>query len=192
MIYNNVIYYRSTASNFLTQITELKRVVNDFKTSMKNKPLSLLDLDSRMFILNNSMDSINSYLRISNQINQKYIISPYQKAFSLNLHMLKLTIEESKLLKLIIATMKEIERGNYLEIRNNVLDGQIKKIVMNIEKVEEILEEFLLKKGILNKCKNAIRNDSFGSLYQFKIELLSRFKCDEIKINTDDKVELDA
>ncbi len=38
-----------SAMNFQTQILELKRVINDFKTTTKNKSMSLLDLDSRLF-----------------------------------------------------------------------------------------------------------------------------------------------
>jgi hypothetical protein len=106
--------------------------------------------------------------------------------------MLKLTIEESKIIKLISATIKELEKGFYIELRSEDLDNYIKKINLNIHNVEEILDEFLLKKGIFNKIKNLIWNDTFGSLYQFKIELLNRFNCEEVKITTNDNVKLDA
>jgi hypothetical protein len=44
-----ILKHRTTAASFNTQILELKRVMTDFKSNTKNKPLSLLDLDSRLF-----------------------------------------------------------------------------------------------------------------------------------------------
>lgn len=154
--------------------------------------MSLLDLDSRLFIIQNAMDSVLSYLRISNSINEKYMSSSYQKLLSLNLHNLKLNVDESKIIRMIQASMREIEKGPQVDLRNPTLDGYIKKIVSNLEAIEEILDAFLLKKGILNKCKNILFNDTFGSLYQFKIELLNRFNCEEIKVITPDNIPLDG
>jgi hypothetical protein len=138
------------------------------------------------------MDSIVSYLRISNSIDHKYSLSKYQKVLSLNLHMLKLSLDESKLIRLLESGMRELESGNYVEIRNPFLDGFIKKMNNNLCKIEEIVDEFLLKKGYFSILKNFLFNDTFGSLYQFKIELLNRFNCEEVKINTVDKIKLDA
>lgn len=138
------------------------------------------------------MDSIVSYLKISNLINQKYKISNHQKLFSLNLHNLKLMIDESKIIKLLEASMKELEKEGYIEVRGVVLDNYIKKIMFNIDRIDETLKEFQLQKGILNRLRNMLFNDTFGSLYQFKVELLNRFDCEEVKITTEDDVSLDA
>jgi hypothetical protein len=154
--------------------------------------MSLLDLDSRLFIIQNAMDSVISYLRISNSINEKYMSSSYQKLLSLNLHNLKLNVDESKIIRMIQTSMREIEKGPQVDLRNPTLDGFIKKIVSNLETIEEILDAFLLKKGFLNKCRNVLFNDTFGSLYQFKIELLNRFNCEEIKVITSDNISLDG
>jgi hypothetical protein len=138
------------------------------------------------------LDSINSYLKINNTIDHKYSISKSQKLLSLNLHMLKLTIEESKITKMIEATMRELQKGTYVEIRGEVLDGHIKKITTNIEKVEDNLDDFMLKKGFASKVYNFITNDMFGSLRQLKVEILNRYNCEEVKITTHDNITLDA
>jgi hypothetical protein len=154
--------------------------------------MSLLDLDSRLFIIQNAMDSVISYLRISNSINQKYNTSSYQKRLSLNLHNLKLNVEESKITRMIQTSMRELEKSSQVDLRNTNLDGYIKKIVSSLEAIEEVLDGFLLKKGLFNNCKNLLFNDTFGSLYQFKIELMNRFNCEEVKINTYDNITLDG
>lgn len=111
---------------------------------------------------------------------------------SLYLHMLKQTIDESKLIKMIEVTMRESERGTYVELRGPLLDSSIKKIIVGIEKVENLLDEFMLKKGFVSKIKNLIYNDAFGSLFQFKMEIINRFNCEEVKITTDDNIILDC
>jgi len=45
----NNIYYRNAAKNFESQLSELKRVINDFKSKNNSKPLSIYDFDSRLF-----------------------------------------------------------------------------------------------------------------------------------------------
>jgi hypothetical protein len=160
----------------------------------------MLDLDSRLYskiysyflVINNTLDSIDSYLRINNTINQKYAISKFQKHLSLNLHMLKLTIEESKLIKIIETSMKEIKKAGYVETRGEVLDNYIKKISANIDVIEDNLNDFMLKKGLWSKVYNFMMNDMFGSLRQLKVELLNRYNCEEVKITTQDKIVLDA
>jgi hypothetical protein len=106
--------------------------------------------------------------------------------------MLKLTLDESKICKLIEATIKELERGTYIELRGQILDNYIKKIMNNIEKVEDVLNQFLLKKGFFRNLKNLCFNDTFGSLRQFKVELINRYNCEEVTITTSDKINLDA
>lgn len=109
----------------------------------------------------------------------------------LNLHMLKLSIDDSKLVKIILTAVKELEKNRFQEIRGDTLDVSLRRIINNIEKVEEILNEFQLKGGKFNKLKNIIFNDTFGSLKQFKIELENRFNCTEVKIPTSDKTIID-
>jgi hypothetical protein len=103
--------------------------------------------------------------------------------------MLKLSIDDSKIVKIILATVKDIQKSqnNFHEIRGESLDISLRRIISNIEKVEEILDNFLLKgKGKLKNLRNLLFNDTFGSLKQFKIELENRFNCNEIKLNTKD------
>jgi hypothetical protein len=45
--------------------------------------------------------------------------------------MLKLSFEESKIIRLIESAMKDLERNKYSEIRSSILDSYIKKM-MNI------------------------------------------------------------
>jgi len=142
-------------------------------------------------VINNSIESIISYLKINNYINETKNISKYQKAMCLNLHMLKLSIDDSKLVKIILNSVKELEKSRYQEIRCEALDISLRRIVSNIEKVEEILKEFQLQGNKFSKLKNIFFNDTFGSLNQFKIELENRFNCEEIKIPTPDNAIID-
>ena len=130
-------------------------------------------------------------MKINNYINETNNISEYQKAMCLNLHMLKLSIDDSKLVKIILNAVKELEKSRYQEIRCEALDVSIRRIVNNIEKVEEILKEFQLQGSKFSKIKNVLFNDTFGSLKQFKIELENRFNCVEVKIATPDKAIID-
>lgn len=130
-------------------------------------------------------------MKINNYINETNNISQYQKAMCLNLHMLKLSIDDSKLVKIILGAVKELEKSIYQEIRCEALDVSLRRIVTNIEKVEEILKEFQLEGNNFKKIKNIMFNDTFGSLSQFKIELENRFNCIEVKIPTPDKAIID-
>lgn len=130
-------------------------------------------------------------MKINNYINETNNISQYQKAMCLNLHMLKLSIDDSKLVKIILGAVKELEKSRYQEIRCEDLDVSLRRIVTNIEKVEEILKDFQLEGNNLKKLKNIMFNDTFGSLSQFKIELENRFNCIEVKIPTPDKAIID-
>ncbi len=119
-------------------------------------------------------------------------ISQYQKTMCLNLHMVRLSIDDSKLVKIILGAVKELEKSRYQEIRCEELDISLRRIVTNIEKVEEILKEFQLRGNKINKLKNIMFNDTFGSLSQFKIEIENRFNCVEVKIPTPDKEIIDG
>jgi hypothetical protein len=105
--------------------------------------------------------------------------------------MLKLSIDDSKLVKIILGALIELEKSRYQEIRCKALDLLLGRIVINIEKVEEILKEFQLQGSKLSKLKSIFFNDTFGSLNQFKIELENRFNCVEVKIPTPDKAIID-
>ena len=109
----------------------------------------------------------------------------------LNLHMLKLSLDDSKLVKIILTVVKELEKSRYQEIRGDTLDISLRRIIVNIEKVEQILNDFQLRGSNFRNLKNALMNDTFGSLKQFKIELQNRFNCTELKINTKDNKSID-
>jgi hypothetical protein len=139
------------------------------------------------------MDSIVSYVRISCSIYQNYELSSYQKLLSLNLFMLKQTIEESRIIRIIESSIREAENGEPKEIRSGKLDSQIKKIILGIEKIEENLDDFLLKGGLFRRIKNWLFNDTFGSLFQLKAELINRFNCETVEIFTqNNKLKLDG
>ena len=97
--------------------------------------------------------------------------------------MLKLSMDDSKIVKIIETAVKEIEKARYQEIRGDTLDISLRRIIVNIEKVEEILNNFQLRGSNFNNFKNALLNDTFGSLKQFKIEMVNRFNCTEIKVS---------
>jgi hypothetical protein len=142
--------------------------------------------------LNNFLETAMSYLRMNSIISTKSKISRYQNAMALSLHELKLIFDESQITKLMRYTKKEIQKGKYVELRSNLLDSSIKRIIAKLNILDDQLKEFLLKKGFFNKIKNMLFNDSFGSLIQFKTDLTNRFACEEVKITTDDKIKLDA
>jgi len=59
----------------------------------------------------------------------------------------------------------------------------IKDLIKNLENIEALIDEFLSNKSDIFKfIKNFLYNDSFGSIPQLKIELISRFNCEELKI----------
>jgi hypothetical protein len=143
-------------------------------------------------VIDNTTELIVSYLRINNKISQKYNISKYQQALSLNLHMLKQTIDEGNIIKLLQNVQYNLETGKYLEIRGKDLDIWIDKILSNINNVEYNLKEYLLEGNVFSIIYNFLFNDMFGSLNQLKIELVSRFNCEEVKITTFDNLKLDG
>jgi len=170
----------------------MKKVITEFKESPKEAIFSLSDLETKLFVITNAMHSVTSYLRMCNEMNLKNKISSYQKKLSFELHMLNLSVEESNLINFIISAIKRQQKGLCLEFRNNQLYIHIEKILTNINRVEMLLDECMLKKNFLNKIKNILFNDCFGSLNQLKIEMLSRFDCEEIIIVTKDKIKIDS
>ncbi len=69
-------------------------------------------------------------------------------------------------------------------------DIDYEKIITNINSVLEILDNFLLKKGLCSKIKNFFFNDSFGSVNQYKAELMLKFNVDEKNVKTSDNATL--
>jgi hypothetical protein len=106
--------------------------------------------------------------------------------------MLKQTIDESDIIKFLQSVQYNLETGKYIEIRGNDLDICIDKITHNLSKVEDNLKEYMLEGGVFSMIYNFLFNDMFGSLNQLKIELLSRFNCEEVKIPTHDNLKLDG
>lgn len=83
-----------------------------------------------------------------------------------------------------------MKNSRYFEIRSYDLNIHLENIKKNIEQLEEFIQEFLLQKGFYKNIKNFLFNDAFGSLLHLKIELQSRYKCEEYKINIDN-IQLD-
>jgi hypothetical protein len=106
--------------------------------------------------------------------------------------MLKQTIDESDIEKLLKGVQYHLETGKYIEIRGDELDKWIEKIISNIKKVEDNLNDYLLEGSVFSIIYNLLFNDMFGSLNQLKIELTSRFNCEEVKITTYDNLKLDG
>ena len=104
----------------------------------------------------------------------------------IDLHRLKMSIDDSKIQKIIEGSIKELEsskRKKSIEIRSRSLDKNIKKIQYNIQHILSNIDNFLLKGNIFIKVLNFLFNDTFGSLMQLKCELMSRFNAESFKVN---------
>ncbi len=64
------------------------------------------------------------------------------------------------------------------------LENHYKKILLNTNTVIDLLDDFLMKKGICSKIKNFFFNDCFGTMDQYKTELLIKFHVEEMNIKT--------
>ena len=170
------------AESFRAQLADLKEIANDL-TQSNQKPLTLEELYNKANFLNTITDLIYSYLKISNVIDN---MSSYQKNMIIDLHRLKMSIDDSKIQKIIEGSIKELEsskRKKSIEIRSRSLDKNIKKIQYNIQHILSNIDNFLLKGNIFIKVLNFLFNDTFGSLMQLKCELMSRFNAESFKVN---------
>ena len=170
------------AESFRNQLADLKEIINEFKQE-NQKPLTLDELYNKANLLNTITDLVYSYLKISNVIDK---MSSYQKNMIIDLHRLKMSIDDSKLLKIIENSIKELEsskKKKAIEIKSRRLDKNIKKVETNIEHILTNIDDFLLKGNILTKGLNFLFNDTFGSLKQLKCELMSRFNAESFKVD---------
>ena len=170
------------AESFRNQLADLKEIINEFRQE-NQKPLTLDELYNKANLLNTITDLVYSYLKISNVIDK---MSSYQKNMIIDLHRLKMSIDDSKLLKIIENSIKELEsskKKKAIEIKSRRLDKNIKKVETNIEHILTNIDGFLLKGNILTKGLNFLFNDTFGSLKQLKCELMSRFNAESFKVD---------
>lgn len=145
-----------------------------------------------MIGLTSIIDLIYSFLNISNKLND---MSSYQKNMMISLNKLKMSLDESKLAKYIEAAIQEMrssKKKRKIDIKSEHLDSHLRKILLNIEEINLIIEQLLLKGNIFKQGINYLFNDTFGSLKQLKCELISRFNCEAFKLAITKRVQLDC
>lgn len=119
-------------------------------------------------------------------------LSKYQKQMSKMLFDLKLTIDNSQILKIIkLSELNYIENKKFIEFRGTNLDNELNKIKLSANKLIETLNYALLTKGFIANFKNAVYNNSFGDINQLRAELLNRYNCQQKKLNVDKNINLD-
>ena len=157
--------------------------MDDFK-SKNESVLSIDDLYGKASFLNSITELIYNYLKISNVVDEN--LSSYQKNMIIALHRLKMSIDDSKLQRIIEMAIKESEtmkRKKIVNIKSEKMDKHIKRIQHNVESIVMRIDDFLLKRGgIFKHAINFFFNDTFGSLKQLKCELISRFDAEDFNI----------
>ena len=116
-------------------------------------------------------------------------MSNYQKNMIISLHRLKMSIDDSKIQKILEISVKEIQlkRKKFSDFKSKKFDNYLSKIQSNIKKIIIQIDDFLLKGNILKNIINFLFNDTFGSLEQLKCELMSRFSTEEFKVKIPNK-----
>lgn len=134
---------------------------------------------------------IEHYLKITNTPH-KGKESKYQQSFALCLTMLSDNLHDSGLDLTIEDVVNEYENyNNYINIKEESLDRHLKKILLNANIVEEQLNDYLCKKNLRSNVKNFLKNDSFGSLNQYRAELVINYNTEQITLDTKDKNKID-
>lgn len=150
--------------------------------SVNDTTFNVSELLSKANFINTITELIHSYLKNSNVIGK---MSSYQKNMIIDLHRLKMTIDDSNLLSILDNAIKDIEtkRRKTPKLKSKRLDTSIKRIQTNINQIIQKIDDFLLKnKNPFLKCINFIFNDTFGSLSQLKCELMSSYNTTQVSI----------
>ena len=173
------------AETFKKQLEELNELI-DYFYSTNNNILPLDEIYTKISFLNSITDLIYSYLKISNIVDS---MSNYQKNMIISLHRLKMSIDDSKIQKILEISVKEIQlkRKKFSDFKSKKFDNYLSKIQSNIKKIIIQIDDFLLKGNILKNIINFLFNDTFGSLEQLKCELMSRFSTEEFKVKIPNK-----
>lgn len=188
--------YRNIAESFQNQLQELIEVV-DSLLSENTKVLTFDELYAKANLFKSISDLVYSYIKMSNSLPK---ISFYQKAMIVEFNKMKLSIDDSKLLRYLQNTLKEMElkkRKLITDFRNSNLDDSLLEIKKNATNIIKYIDNYLLRGNFFKNCINFLFNDSFGSLYQLKHELISRFNAEQFKVpldpqNPDDKKGIDC
>ena len=173
--------YSNIAESFKSQITQLSVNLNEL-LSVNDTTFNVSELLSKANFINTITELIHSYLKNSNVIGK---MSSYQKNMIIDLHRLKMTIDDSNLLSILDNAIKDIEtkRRKTPKLKSKRLDTSIKRIQTNINQIIQKIDDFLLKnKNPFLKCINFIFNDTFGSLSQLKCELMSSYNTTQVSI----------
>ena len=173
------------AETFKKQLQELDDVIKNFYSS-NNNILPLDEIYNKISFLNSITDLIYSYLKISNIVDS---MSNYQKNMIISLHRLKMSIDDSKIQKILEISFKEIQlkRKKFSDFKSKKFDNYLSKIQSNIKKIIIQIDDFLLKGHLFKNIINFLFNDTFGSLEQLKCELMSRFSAEEFKVKIPNK-----
>jgi hypothetical protein len=138
-------------------------------------------------------DITNHFLNIFSHIHQRFTQSEYQKNFSLALTVLKDNLIESNLDYLLKESLRQYEvTREFSDFKNEELDRKIKKLLINVEAVEDLINDFLLKRDWRTNYKNFWYNDTFGSIYQYRIELINKYNVQEFVVKSYDDTNLDV
>ena len=147
-------------------------------------------------------------------MSQRYKTSDSLNKLCLLLHIVKNSLEECEVLTILKEYSKKLAtEDNFSEtesrlshnselkiekIENSMekkdkFEKTAKDVLNNLETIENLIDDFLSNKSNCFKfIKNFLYNDSFGSIPQLKIELISRFNCEEIKIPIEGSINVDA
>jgi hypothetical protein len=126
---------------------------------------------------------------ILSQIQERFKLSEYQKKFYLAITVLQDNIIDSHLEDLLSSKNEINSDSNQESLSDEILEGNLerhlKKIILNSEIVEELIDEFLLNKNWKQNIKNYFMNDMFSSIYHFRVELLMKYNVEEFMVESD-------
>ena len=98
--------YSNIAESFKSQITQLSVNLNEL-LSVNDTTFNVSELLSKANFINTITELIHSYLKNSNVIGK---MSSYQKNMIIDLHRLKMTIDDSNLLSILDNAIKDIKQ----------------------------------------------------------------------------------
>lgn len=138
------------------------------------------------------IETSTTYLNTFEKIKLKSPISKYQSESLDCFSTIKSTIFQSGLQSKLSEVIKLLYNSGYQEIRSASLDVQILKIKLCLNKLNLLLDNFLLKGNYFSKVVNFLFNDAFGSYNQLRINIKNTYNCEEIKLLTEDGKKLDT